>query len=414
MEVHALKNDLKKGMTFRNAAEKYILAATKGEKNNKDYINFLKASGNMYFKSQDSKDISKAYDFYDEANKLLEEIVGKKSINFLLSLVDIGEVYLYQRDYKKADAFLSFCKTEVVKYYGSGSIYVNRVNSALIEVYTETNENKGDITFKLSMENLQNAIGFYGEQSIFCLGFYMSAVSSNSARGHYNVVDNVLKKMADILQLAGEAKNGNQYFFLSSIIAGMIAYHTRNYEKATMYFSNTLNRQLDYVGFEKDHPFLEQTYYHMAMMYKQAGNLNRSSVLWQNVLEVGKRKYGDNSYLLATNYKNIAVCQIGLGLVSEAIKNLDKAKTLCKTRIESTENKLEIKIEKRELAEIYFNLYLAHVAKSDWDGAISANDQSCIYNTDVLGEDDLNVANNHYLGAQMYLKKFAIDEALHY
>jgi hypothetical protein len=66
------------------------------------------------------------------------------------------------------------------------------------------------------------------------------------------------------------------------------------------------------------------------------------------------------------------------------------------------------------LGEIYFNLYLAHVSNNNWDGAISANEQSCKYHTEVLGENDLNVANSHYLGAQIYLKKFAIDEALHY
>lgn len=414
MEIHALKNDLQKGLTFRNAAEKYILAATNGDKKNKHYIKFLQASGHMFFKSQDSKDISKAYDFYDEANKLLEEIVGNKSIDYLLSFVDIGEVYLYQRDYEKADAFLTFCRDEIIKYYGERSIYLNRVNSALIEVHSETKENRGDITFKYSMDNLDIATELYGEMSIFTLGFYMSGVSANSTRGNYNVVNNILNKMGQILEMSGEGYNGNQYFFLSSIIAGMIASQGKDFEKAVMLFSSTLRRQLEYVGLERDHPFLEQTYYHLAMLYNRAGNLNRSLVMWNSALEVGKRKYGENSYLLATNYKNIGVCEIGLGLINESIKHLDKAKNLCKSKLDTTENKMEIKVEQRELGEIYYNLYLAYVSKSDWDNAISANEQSCQYNTLALGEDDYNVSNSHYLGAQIYLKKLHLDEALHY
>lgn len=73
---------------------------------------------------------------------------------------------------------------------------------------------------------------------------------------------------------------------------------------------------------------------------------------------------------------------------------------------------MEENIEKRELAEIHFALYLAYVAKNDWDNAISSNDLSRQYNEDVLGPNDLNVANNYYLGAQIYLKKMKVDEAL--
>ena len=372
------------------------------------------ASGNMFFKSQETKDIAKAYEFYDEANKLLDTVVGSKSVDFLHSMVDIGEVYLYQRNYEQALAFLNFVKNEIVKYYGESSIYKNRVNSALIEVHSETQVNKGDYNFQLSLENLRNAISLYGENSIFCLGYYMSIVSAYSTKGNFKEAENILIKMMRILEKEGELKNGNQYFFLASVLNGVICYHTQKYDQAHLLFTSTLKRQLEYVGFEKDHPFLEQTYYHMAMMFKQLGNLNSSLIMWKNVLATGKRKYGENSFLLASNYKQIGTCEIGLNKLDEAIFNLEKAKALWKSRLDTLDNKLEIKLEKREIAEIYFAFYLAYVAKLDWDGAISANDQACKYNTEVLGEEDLNVANNHYLGSQMYLKKLQVTEALHY
>ena len=128
--------------------------------------------------------------------------------------------------------------------------------------------------------------------------------------------------MMRVLEAAQEIRKGNQYFYLASVLLGVVCYHTKNYEKAHLFFTGTLKKQLDYVGMEKDHPFLEQTYYHMAMMYKQIGNINSSLIMWENLLSTGKRKYGENSYLLSSNYKNIATCEIGLMKLDSALVNL--------------------------------------------------------------------------------------------
>lgn len=66
-----------------------------------------------------------------------------------------------------------------------------------------------------------------------------------------------------------------------------------------------MRKQLKYVGEEHDHPFLEQTYMHMAVMYKTMNNLNSSAIMWKNLLKIHERVYGEGSYTLGADYKNI-------------------------------------------------------------------------------------------------------------
>ena len=108
----------------------------------------------------------------------------------------------------------------------------------------------------------------------------MNGISSNTSKGKYDMAENLLAKMMRILEKEKEIQNGNQYFYLATVLIGVILYHHKNYEKAITYFTGTLKRQIEYVGGEKDHPFLEQTYYQMAMMYKQMGNLQTSITMW--------------------------------------------------------------------------------------------------------------------------------------
>lgn len=66
-----------------------------------------------------------------------------------------------------------------------------------------------------------------------------------------------------------------------------------------------MKKQISYTGNEADHPFLEQTYMHMAIMYKNINNLGSSLVMWRSLLNVHIRQYGEHSHILAADYKNI-------------------------------------------------------------------------------------------------------------
>lgn len=85
---------------------------------------------------------------------------------------------------------------------------------------------------------------------------------------------------------------------------------------------------------------------------------------------------------------------------------------MSKKYLESPEDAEDEREEKKQLSEIYFAMYLGYVTMAEWDKAIKANGNALEINTELLGEFDLNVANNYYLGAQIHLKKLEIDEAL--
>jgi hypothetical protein len=53
-----------------------------------------------------------------------------------------------------------------------------------------------------------------------------------------------------------------------------------------MFFNGTMSKQLKYVGDEKDHPFLEQTYMHLALLFKTLRKLDNALVMWEALLEV--------------------------------------------------------------------------------------------------------------------------------
>ena len=73
--------------------------------------------------------------------------------------------------------------------------------------------------------------------------------------------------MMKILETTKEVDKGNQFFFLASILLGVVCFSNNQFEQAHLFFSGTMNKQLKYCG-EEDHPFMEQTYMHLAYCTK--------------------------------------------------------------------------------------------------------------------------------------------------
>jgi tetratricopeptide (TPR) repeat protein len=219
--------------------------------------------------------------------------------------------------------------------------------------------------------------------------------------------------MMKALEKSNELQNGNQFFFLASTLLGVVCYSNGNFEQAHLFFSGTMNKQLRYVEEEKDHPFLEQTFMHLALLYKALRRIQESLGMWELLLGVHKRTYGDKQYYLASDFKNIGTCLLGLNNPEEAIENFLKAELYCKEAIE-TENlsEDEIKEERVNLATVYFSIYLAYMALEKLDLALFYNEKSYEVNILIYGPDDLNVANNYYLGAQIYMKLLKMEEAV--
>jgi tetratricopeptide (TPR) repeat protein len=168
MIIYGVKKDRVKAQRFKEEAEKFILAGTEGNKQSEYYLKFLSSVGDMHMKyGKSASDLEASYSYYEKANRILENLVGNKSITFLLSMVDIAEVYTQQKKYNEAIAFLNFVKGQIITYYGEKSIFLNRVNSCLVEAYSEMGGQTSGMAYKLSMDNVDLAMSFYGENSLF-------------------------------------------------------------------------------------------------------------------------------------------------------------------------------------------------------------------------------------------------------
>ena len=228
-----------------------------------------------------------------------------------------------------------------------------------------------------------------------------------------HAAENVLTKMMRILEARKELENGNQFFFVASNMIGLLLQSIGEYDRAYLFFDGTQKKQLRYVGEEDDHPFLEQTYSHLALLMKQIQNLKGSLIYWQLLTKTHIRAYGDMKVYLTGDYKNIGNCLLGL---NQPVKAIDSFKTAIGYSVESIEKKElseeNIKIEEEELSTLYFSLYLAHNALNQLDEAYECNQKNLELNLKSKGDKDLNVANNYHLAAQIKLKQFKTEEAL--
>lgn len=238
MYMYATKRDFSKAIRFQEEAEKYLMKSLNGNKNHIIIANFYQNTGDMYlrFEGKKYKDIS--YEWYDRSNKIHESIAGSKSIDCIYSIVDIGDVYLEKKSYSEAEAFYLFAKNKIEEIYGQDSIFKHRINSALVEVYTGLGtKEKG---YDCAMDNVDIGMRQYGDNSIFCIGFYMSGMSANIQKGTHIIAENILTKMLRVLETENEIAYGNQYFFLASVLLGIVCYSAGKYDQAHMFFTGTL------------------------------------------------------------------------------------------------------------------------------------------------------------------------------
>jgi tetratricopeptide (TPR) repeat protein len=119
MNVFSMKRDKVKAHRFREEAEKHFLEGLAGDRTNKYFIRYLASVGDMYLRFGSKSELDEAYNLYDEANKTLELTKGKDDSEFLLSMVDIGNVYLEKKSYTEAEAFYTFSNSEFERLHGN-------------------------------------------------------------------------------------------------------------------------------------------------------------------------------------------------------------------------------------------------------------------------------------------------------
>lgn len=159
---------------------------------------------------------------------------------------------------------------------------------------------------------------------------------------------------------------------------------------------------------------MEQTFMHLAIMNKEIKNLQASRRYWICLLKVHERVYGHEHPILAADYKNIGICELGLGTPASAQASYQKAIPLSKAAVENAKNDEEKKEEKEQLAQLYFSLYLAFLAQEKWNDATQANEDNRVLNEELFDKNNLNISNNYYLGAQLFMKDGKVNKAHEY
>ena len=96
-------------------------------------------------------------EIYSESSKILSDLTGPNSIDFLLSLLDIGDIHMEKKEFDKAKGFYDHVTTKIDEHYPNHQIFKHRINSALTELYAASGDEKRVKVYQLSMDNLKIA-----------------------------------------------------------------------------------------------------------------------------------------------------------------------------------------------------------------------------------------------------------------
>lgn len=115
---------------------------------------------------------------------------------------------------------------------------------------------------------------------------------------------------------------GNQYSLISNIHISVMYFMMKQYPRANALFKEILNQELEYVGDNKSHPYLEQIYFHLALMYEKLKEYNSALLMWKSLLKVHKQTYDRNCTFISKDYYYIAQIYLEIGETSKALYNV--------------------------------------------------------------------------------------------
>jgi len=214
MNTYSNMREFNKAETFEKQADRLYRKALGDDIGIVEVVSFNNLVGDIAIKKGGLKALEKAAEVYSSSSKILHDIVGENGIDFILSLLDIGDIHLEKKEYEQALSFYTLASDKVTKTFGEDSIFHHRINSSLVELYAS----KGDKTFKkcfeLSMKNIEFAQKLYGEESLYCLSYYLSGISSavqqhEQGTPSQQLAEELLAKMMKVLESTGEIANGN-------------------------------------------------------------------------------------------------------------------------------------------------------------------------------------------------------------
>ena len=108
MSVYANKREFIKADKFETECRKQFKKVF-GDEPNSDLVNLNNVVGDNYIKRAGDKNLDKAFEVYQESSEILRELTNESSIDFLLSLLDIGDIHMERKEYDKAKGFYTHC-----------------------------------------------------------------------------------------------------------------------------------------------------------------------------------------------------------------------------------------------------------------------------------------------------------------
>ena len=130
---HRLGRAIKTAHQLFAQAEKFVRIACDGSSEHVKIAKLCGFVGDACIRERSKKSLGKALAVYERANRIYGRAIGKESHLFLHSLADVGDVYLEQKETKKAMAFYKKALAQLSEHYGANSVLLNKVNSAMIE-----------------------------------------------------------------------------------------------------------------------------------------------------------------------------------------------------------------------------------------------------------------------------------------
>lgn len=117
----------------------------------------------------------------------------------------------------------------------------------------------------------------------------------------------------------------NQFLFLGQLLIAMTLMNTQSRDSAERILTYVLQKQLEYVDYNKSHPFLEQTVFNLAIYYRSEQILRMSLQMWEFLRKIQEEMYGPDNEVLVYTHKNIGVCYLGLGIPDKAEESYNKS-----------------------------------------------------------------------------------------
>ncbi|CAI2384850.1 unnamed protein product [Moneuplotes crassus] len=306
------------------------------------------------------------YNHYERANSIYEKIFGSKSPKFLNSFRRIADtkiskyeyhdnISLYKVDtryfneipentlsseaknsanFEEAGTFYKYIEGQLEESYFNVGYYEKLyathtqilIRQAYIQIYLLRNGKKArPKILKLSKLILKNYIDLYNSKSIFCLNPYLGVVCASMRNQDLKKAERYSVKMIEICEKYIKGM-GNQYSLISNIHISVMYFMMKQYPRSNALFKEILHQELEYVNNIKSHPYLEQIYLHLALMYEKLREYNSGLLMWKSLLKVHKQSYDRNCTYVSKDYLYIGQLYIDLEDLSKALYNLEMSK----------------------------------------------------------------------------------------